>query len=100
MSRWSSAEIRICSAGRDMALLLGSLVARLRAAPEAQRQGVQAADDEGLHVGEAARVHQLEVAESREEPLDADARFGTGKAGAGAEVLAVTEGDVVPGVRA
>ena len=50
-------------------------------------------------VGERARVHQLKVVEPREEPLEADARLGAGETGAGTEVLAVTEGDVAPGVR-
>src|SRR5262249_10238870 len=65
---------------------------RLRAAPEAHRQVVQAADDEGLDVGECARVHQPKVAEAREKPLEADAHLGASETGAGTEVLAVTEG--------
>src|SRR5262245_43121278 len=103
MSRWSSAEISTCSAGRDMASLLwdeSRRDPRLRAAPEAHGQVVQAADDEGLDVGECARVHQPKVAEPREEPLEADAHLGAGETGAGTEVLAVTEGDVVAGVHA
>src|SRR5262245_63121343 len=102
MSRWSSAEISVCSAGRDMARspFGQSQGSRLRAAPEAHGQVVQAADDEGLDVGECARVHQPKVAEPREEPLEADARLGAGETGAGTEVLAVTEGDVLPGIDA
>src|SRR5262245_59853029 len=102
MSRWSSAEISTCSAGRAMASLLCAKAAesRLRAAREAHGQVVQAADDEGLDVGERTRVHQPKVAEPREEPLEADARLGAGETGAGTEVLAVTESDVVPGVHA
>ena len=71
----------------------------LRAAPEAQWQVVQAADDERLHVGQRARVHELNVVEPREEPLEADARLGAGQARTGTEVLTVTEGDVAPSVR-
>src|SRR5262249_38119127 len=99
MSRWSSAEISTCSAGRDMAPLLWGKAAgpRLLAALEAHGQVVQAADDEGLDVGEGARVHQPKVAEPREEPLEADAHLGAGETGAGTEVLAVAEGDVVAG---
>jgi arylsulfatase len=69
---------------------------RSRTAAEAQRQVVQAADDEGRRVGERARVHQLQVVEAREQPLEADARLGAREAGAGTEVLAVAEGDVAP----
>src|SRR5262245_53720131 len=102
MPRWSSAEISPCSAGRDMAPLLWGKAAgpRLLAALEAHGQVVQAADDEGLDVGEGARVHQPKVAEPREEPLEADAHLGAGETGAGTEMLAVTEGDVVAGVHA
>src|SRR5262249_22010386 len=57
-------------------------------------------DDEGLDVGECARIHQPKVAEPREEPFEADTCLGAGETSAGTEVLAVTEGDVVPGVRA
>src|SRR5262249_57707327 len=71
----------------------------LRAAPEAHGQVVQTADDEGLDVGECARIHQPKVAEPREEPLEADTCLGSGETSAGTEMLAVTEGDVVPGVR-
>src|SRR5262245_22458471 len=95
MSRWSSAEINTWSAGRDM----GSLsYATLRAAPETEGQVVQAADDEALDVRQGARVHQAHVVEPREEPFEADARFGACEAGPDTEVFAVTEGDVAPGV--
>lgn len=57
---------------------------------EAQRQVVQAAD-EARRVGERARVHQLQVVEPCEQPLEADACLGAGGARAGTEVLAVTE---------
>src|SRR6185295_3123775 len=71
----------------------------LRAASEAKGQIVQAADDEALDVGEGPRVHQPHVVEARQEPFEADAHLGTGETGADTEVLAVTEGDVAPGVR-
>src|SRR5215475_1100838 len=101
MSRWSSAEISTCSAGRDMAPLLSGEAAgtRLRAAPEAHGQVVQAADDEALDVRECAGIHQPQVVEPREEPFEGDARLGAGETGADAEVLAVTKGDIAPGVR-
>src|SRR5262245_53470482 len=71
----------------------------LRAAPETQRQIMQAADDERFNVGERARVNELKVVEPSQDPLEADARLGAGETRARAEVLAVTEGDIAPGVR-
>src|SRR5262245_34672767 len=71
-------------------LLVGAL-------PEADRQSVESADDEGLRVGELAGIHQPEVAQPREQPLEADARLGARQAGAGTEVLPVAEGDVAAG---
>src|SRR5215475_12297046 len=101
MSRWSSAEISTCSAGRDMGPLLwgDSRRARLRAGPEAHGKVVQAANDEALDVGECARVHQAHVVQPREEPFEADARLGARETGTDAEMLAVTKGDIAPGVR-
>src|SRR5262245_137217 len=61
----------------------------LRAAPEAQRQLVQSADDEGRRIGEPARVDQLDLIQPREQPLEADPRLGAGETGAGTEVLSV-----------
>src|SRR4030095_8437037 len=72
---------------------------RLRAAPEAQRQIVQTADQEARQVGEGARVDELDVVEPREQPLDADARLGAGEGGAGTEMRPVTERDVAAHVR-
>src|SRR5215468_8628492 len=75
-----------------------SAMRALRATPEADGQTVQAANDEGFNVRQRARFQQPKVVESRQEPLDADACLGAGQTGAGTEVLAVTEGDVTPGI--